>query len=655
MDSITVEFQRFGDATGVLRTSDRYLRTVGTSAPAEEVRFELEQAVLIKGMSTLDYSRFRGTADGDAIRSVAARFLSDIEPYLRRFLPTGPPGSHAGGRYQVEVVTRALELAQLPFEVLSTPDVIVTRRIRQPWPPPPVVRSSVPKVLFAWAAPRLNPSLQRRMKVPAERHLELLEELLRDWGGVKGNAVVPIPNATRDKLAAALAPKDHGFTHVHLLAHGVGPASGSVDPTLPIDLSEKAEPSTFLALENADGTIDRCSPARMAEVFLPDVPRPASFSIATCHSGEVASIESGGTLAHVLHAAGVPVVLASQLALTQAGSDELIRTFLAKVIDGEDPRLAIGACREALARNEEQTYYDRVALVGYIHIDAELGGLPDRKFEVALSRLEAASKYADKRVEEALPRMQDTEKGLSQEQEREAEEIAGRFASVRERLEALEPDASLTKAQREELHGLQASSLKREAEAAWNLSQVLSGRDAKAWCRRSRDALGCAAEAYARAANTSRDHHWTWVQWLVHQAIVRGSLDGLEDDWVVAKAAAQDAALREAPASADVDERRAQQEDAIWARGSLMELSLLSPLVRRGDDLSPAKKHLEELVKGSRALGIDDTIDSTLKQLSRYDTWWGADPHWPLPKEIVHRAKELYTHLETLGSEGKEN
>lgn len=649
MFSVTVEFQRFGDETGVLRPSDRYIRTVGTTAPAEEVQFNLEQSRLVNGMNTLDYSLFNGQVDAERVRENANRFLSDISDLLERQLPTQPPPGHDGNRYQVEVVTRALELSQLPFEALSTPEFVVTRRIRQPWPPPLVVNNPSPRVLFAWAEPKKTAHSSRRMNVPFERHREHLDELLSDWGGLASDAVIECGNVSRARLAEMLGDKEHGFTHVHLLAHGIGPPRP--DPNELFDINRKPESSTFLALEKEDGTIDRCSPEDLGRIFEADSPRPASFAIATCHSGEIDPIESGGTLAHVLHAAGVPVVLASQLALTQEGSDELITTFLAGIINGDDPREAFGACRDALSEKADKTYYDRVALVGYIHVD---GGpekrLQQKQFKVALARLKAASNHAKKRVEEVLPQMEGSEKGLSPEQRSEAEEIAARFASVRKRLSKLElkPELDPGKDPREELYGLQASSLKREAEAAWDLGQALSGDESKVWLERSRDALRDATDAYARAATWSRDHHWSWVQWLVLEAVTKGSLDGREDEWIVSRVASLDAVQWQAPTKADSKERKAVQKQAIWALGSLVELCLLSPMIGRGDALEEGKEYLDQLVKGCADIRDKSPIQSTLDQLGRYETWWGPDPEWPLPAAVVKQARALHSHLKAL-------
>lgn len=654
MQSVTVEYQRFGESTGVIRTSDPYLRTNGTTGPIDEVCFEISQARLIQGMAALDYDRFR-TGDEETVRHVAERFLADLQPYLEKFLPTTPPPEHNGQTYQLEIVTRALELAQLPFEILeegAAAGAVITRRIRQPWPTPKVVRENSPKVLFAWAEPKMRPTSSKVMEVPHARHRDLLDSLLTDWGGFATGAAVELKHATRKSLAKTLAPANHGFTHVHLLAHGIGGVRP--DPHALIDLKAEPGPSTFLALQKADGSIDRCPPEVLGEMFPLNIPRPASLAIATCHGAEIESIEAGGTLAHVLHSKGIPVVVASQLAMTKKGSDQLIETFLKNVIHGDDPREAIRACREALRENQKETYYDRVALVGYVHVDDERESrLAERKFAVALARLKAASKYAEQRVREILPDLPGGERELSDTERRDAEDIRKRFASVREGLEELVPDASLKKDQREELHGLQASSLKREAEAAWNLSCNLSGEDAEEWLGRSREALRKAAAAYARAAEQSRDHHWTWVQWLVVEAIVHGSLEEHATDWITARAAAGDATKLRTPDGSGDD--RESIDKAIWGHGSLMELCLLAPLTGSASSadganhLEEAEQHLAQLCAYARPLEFEyDPVQATQDQLDRYSSWWGADEAWSLPRSVVEGARQLGERLRAL-------
>ncbi len=643
MKSLTIEFQRFGDAPGILRLSDRYLRTIGTAGPGEEVGFGVSQDRLANAMKCLDYQNFRGAKDPQEVRVRANTVLQQLAPHLEKFLGPRPSLGSGDRPYQLDVLTHAYELAQLPFEVLEAADrsLVVTRRIRQPWPRPPIVREDKPRVLFAWAEPKVSKH-SKPMKVPHEHHHDLLRQVLSDWGD---KALVPLPNATRKTLAAKLAHKDHGFTHVHLLAHGVGP--GRADSATPFDLLAEPPPPTFLALDDGDGGMDRCRPAVLKDLFQPGVPRPASFAIATCHSGEIKEpFRYGGTLAHVVHEAGVPIVLASQLALTKTGSDQLIETFLAQVVNGGDPRLALRACRDKLRKSREVTYYDRVALVCYVHLEEDFDRrLPETKLKVALARLEAASKDAEARAGQLL------EHGAAgSEESADPEDIAQRFASVRNRLEKLKKIPSLTKAQREELHGLQASSLKREAEEAWRLSQGFSGDDQSKWQDRSLNALSEAMPAYARAAQISRDHHWTWVQWLALTVVTEGTLEGREEDWIVARAAATDAANLTAADDAPASQRRATEEDAIWARGSLAELCLLSPMAGRGDALAQAKVRLDELVARCEQLSFPFPIKSTLKQLGRYANWWGADPRLRPPPLLLEQADELHAHLTALTS-----
>jgi len=650
MRSLTVEFQRFGDPTGVVRLSDRYIRTIGTTAPAEEVGFELSQENLDYAMAALDYSRFEYAGNATAVRSTAEQVLTDLAPYMRRFLLGGVFRRGAPQPYQIDIVARALELAQLPFELLEESDsnLIVTRRIRQPWPTPETVHDNVPRVLFAWAEPARRPGSRRRMEVPYARHRELLHTLLRDWGE---DAVVEVPNASMAALAGALTDQAR-FTHVHLLAHGVGPEHPTVAAGERIDLTRKPPPTTCLALENGEGGMERVTPEELAALFA-SVPRPATFAIATCHSAEVDPIRSGGTIAHAVHAAGVPIVLASQLALTVAGSDVLIDTFLAKVINGIDPRVALRAARDRLRQSPETTYFDRVALVGYVHVDEGLAQrLRQRRFEVALQRLKRITKDAERRTASTVVVL-GSSKGLTVEQRAEAEQIRHRFELVRDGLADLEQDPVLTKAQREELHGLQASALKREAEAAWKLGCELAGAEAQSWLDHSRRMLREAARAYRRAAEISRDHHWSWVQWLALEAVQHGTLASAEADWAAAVAAARDAASRKAAPGMPRDERRRLAEQANWAWGSLIELGLLSPLAGQGDALGAAKRAARALVKTAWRRGDAFPIDSTLAQLSHYRDWWGADSEWKLPPGLVQRAGELEEYLRRLSQQGR--
>ncbi len=357
MESITIEFLRFGDDVGIARLSEEYIRIAGLTSPASNVSLPFTQQNLSRAMKQFDYALLdRGDPD-EAIARARAH-VDEFRKHLGEFVSLSDLPTSASGDVQLDLVTRFQELAQLPFEVLEDQEdsarrIVVTRRVRQPWPPPPVLDSDRPRVLFAWSEPAKRPGSSRKMTVPHERHRDVLDDILEPWGGV-GSAATVLPNATRQQIEDELARTDQGYTHVHLLVHGV--AGGGGDGDTAFSLTDTPLPSTFLALEDADGVIDRRPPEWLAGLFPDGEPRPASFTLATCHSGEVDPIEAGGTMAHVLHAAGVPVVVASQLALTHEGSLQLLDTFYRDIVKGEDPRTALRSCRNSLRASPSSTW-----------------------------------------------------------------------------------------------------------------------------------------------------------------------------------------------------------------------------------------------------------------------------------------------------------
>jgi hypothetical protein len=660
MKSTTVEFQRFGDPTGVIRLSDRYIRTIGTVAPTEEVSFTVAQEILDAGMATLDYASLRGSEHSiDLARRRARHFIQDVVPLLRLFLFGTKRPAAREKRHQIDIVTQALELAQLPFEALEEedPNLVITRRIRQPWPAPEVVYRTEPKVLFVWAEPRKRAGSTTRMTVPHDEHRRQLDEVLGLWGGADGPAVTEVPHATRSKLRKVLA-QNHGFTHVHFLAHGVPSLDPGASKRTRVNLKAKPPAPTCFALEKGrEGTIDRCPPETLAKLFKVG-PLPETFTAATCFSGKVDPVRSGGTLAHHLHEGGIPIVLASQLALTKKGSVELIRNFLEPIIWGADPREAVRGCRDALRSTKDETYYDRVALVSYIHLDGDYRNrLTERRFNVSLEELKAISREAEQIVEGRVEALR-TAGAPPPKPTGDAKKIQARFRRVRSRLEALEDELELNKEQREELWGLKASSFKREAEAAWRFSGTLTGQAADDWSNHSRAALDDALEAYRVAASHSRDHHWSWVQFLVLEAVRNGTLDGHEDDWICAGTAALDDLSRHSFSVSSEQHEAKPMTNTAWALGSLVELYLLAPLTGRPKALADATTCLDRIGECCELLlDVEDRDDalfpitSTQTQLERYETWWGRDPALKLPQDILNGARELHQHLDRLHDE----
>ncbi len=608
MQSIAVEYLRFGDDAGIARLSEEYLRTV-QSGELATVKLGLPQAKLDAAMQRLVYANYR-RGDSDSVRQEAESVLGQLAPRLEQFLPN-LPGPVDGEKTQIEIVTQALELAQLPFEVLEDrhEHLTITRRIRLPWPRPPVTRDIKPRVLFAWAEPR-------RMSVPHERHLALLESFLNDWQG----SLDVLQNASLEALRKKIRSQKNGYTHIYVLAHGVGQGASSQA----FSLDDDPPPSTYLGLEKGD-KIDRCSPQDLEDLFDEETPRPSAFVLATCDSGGVDSIQTGGTLAHALHRAGVPVVVASQFELTKTGSDRLIDVFLKMLVFGEDPRVALRKCRDALRASTNETYYDRVAVVGYVQLDEGIEAqLTRRKLEISLARLKAISGAAGEEI------------GRIQKQDADESAVARwqalltKFEAVRTVLKSetrkFEEDSYLRRQFEEEALGLLASSLKREAEAAWRLSQALEDEKLKAESLAySRERLADAATAYRDAAEPSRDRHWVWVQSLALRTVMQGELPEDDADWIVASVVAGD-------------------DSFIWGLGSRCELQVLAAWLDDQEATGQIRLLLDELVD---RCPTDDPfpVESTLDQLARYGDWWGVDETLSLPDTIQARAALAHAHL----------
>src|SRR5690242_6916501 len=84
LKSVTVEYQRFGDSVGMLRLSDRYIRTIGITDPADDVPFGIDQDKLARAMALLDYGRF--SSGGEDARERAERVLAGLAPVVEEFL-----------------------------------------------------------------------------------------------------------------------------------------------------------------------------------------------------------------------------------------------------------------------------------------------------------------------------------------------------------------------------------------------------------------------------------------------------------------------------------------------------------------------------------------------------------------------------------------
>jgi hypothetical protein len=586
-DSLLVQILRFGGDTGVIRANDPYLVARGDEV-AEEYRMELDHEEFLDYLDDLRYVR----AIPDAERRGA---LDKVAGTITRMLAVQPRPR----ALQVDLVINAKELAALPFEAVNgadgrpllvrrEPTVELTRRVRGAfrgrtprWP-------AKPHVLLISSAPE--------EPVPLEAHEHAMRTALTPWiEPLEGypdavpderHVLTVLDQATLASIADACREATTPFSHVHVLAHGTEVAHGERKR---FGLRLWADHGR----EAADVTADQLVEALGAGSALPTV-----VSVTACDSADVGStIVSGSSVAHALHAAGVPVVVASQFPLTFDGSTLMVETFYGWLLAGADVRDAIHRTREELYRRRHTTGHDWMSLVAYVQLpEGYIDHLLDVRLQAELASLQTAQLWADHLARRPT--------GSAEV----FEDVAGR---LRDRIANLERWAAHAERMGrsdllEENHGLLGSAHKRLAELYFCRAGTVEHPERS--LERSRRELEKSRVWYARAFAGNFSAHWLGVQQLSLEAVLHGAISQ-PWQWHAALQAAR-VACETAP-------------DEVWGCGSRAELHLLAPYAGEGRQLEEAERALSELA--DRRPEVDSfPVESTARQLRRYATWWTA-------------------------------
>ena len=575
-----------------------------------------EHAVFLERMKAM---RYDDGADEGSRRSVlrelgieAARVLGSI-PRLPGSLSTDAAGPDT--LVHLRLVLTPSELASLPFELAKVPigpnncteawlslqarsPVVITRRTRNVsslgvrWP----LR---PRILFVSADPD---------DVPFERHRsELLDALApfrmpgRDEPKLSGDGrreqfgklLTILKDARFEDVVAECAA--HHYTHVHILAHGDEDRS-SVHTTYGLVL---------------DGTL--ISAERLASAFSSicdhAIRRPAVVTLATCESGNPGSVlVPGGSIAHVLHQAGIALVLASQVPLSKDGSVLVVREFYRGLLWAENPWVLLHRIRSTLHGLLGAASHDWASLVVYEALPADL---VDQLEEARYQQAKAANNVSFERIDRAV-------------------EAAGAYGDHRAALEE-----SLTRLPAQgrfamESLGLRASSLKRLAQAEFRIALQPGCESPVQHALESAKHLHQALHHYelsvtgfmvdtGKPVQRVASLHWVLVQQLCLSAVLgKGAPEGTRE---TARMSAL--AYLEHPDPAE----------QAWAHGSLAEMALLaldnvqasSPRDAEFKRLrDEAHRHVRELIRLARRLDQPFIIESTLRQFRRYVDWWST-------------------------------
>jgi hypothetical protein len=618
-----------------------YLALCGPGG-AQTLHLPFEHDELIRRLARLKY------VDGGKDISDAQREgeLGDIGVKMGRLFGQVPGLQSAfdavprneSGLIHVRLALSGLELAMLPFEAAIAPDnlpgsgqpmllgtpVVFTREVRRrhrievQW-------NRKPRILFAFATP---PGLQ---PVPAQAHLLALRKALTPFVAIRdsaeeraaevGQLLTVLPEATLMQIAEACGRGE--YTHVHLLAHGA-----------PYD---KAGNRAFGIALNAstEGRTDIVSGERLANALRGlgmagaiGVP-PTVVTLATCDSGGIGNvIAPGGSIAHELHAAGVPWVIASQFPLYMSASTLMVETLYTGLLLGRDPRHVLYRLRNRLHTEVAHTH-DWASIVAYaispFDFEGDIAAFYDkqmrRRLDVLIRRMdELAQRQAEEQAVDADGRL-----ACEAELKRHAAAVR---ALHREWIAHV--DAGKSEAARAEARGMQGAGEKRIAiaygrfaRAAQKVNQAALAEDAQA---QAREAYLAARSAYEAAIKIEPTNDWVITQFV--------SISVLPELMPDARAHAQ---VRESLASwwtaarqiASWKLERASGNDRAWAFGTLVELDMLACVFDRRPRpsriIEQVQRDAEQLVA---ALGDDRfPLQSTATQIERYLNDW-QHPRW---------------------------
>ena len=577
----------------------------------------------------------------------------------------GPPITH------LRLVLSASELALLPFELTLSPPgcpgegqplllqglspVCITRETRRV-AETAVVWPNQTRVLLVVAAPASVPA------VPALPHLLALRRTLDPWVGDPQRLdqhLTVLTHASLESIAAACTAA--AYTHVHILAHGCEFRDG-YDTRFGLMLHRAGDPS---------GEADIVSGERLAAALrTPSVGAapgaligPAVVTLASCNSGNVGSVAGvGASIAHALHQAGIPMVVASQFPLSFGGSVRMVEALYNGLLWGEDPRSLMVALRRQLFAQFPDTH-DWASLTVYSSLpadfnrqlaavqiqramssinvaldlaDAVVAGLPSRTMAappavavpVATSATTSAAKKAarSRAVGVATGQAAASRKLAADPTALPALEAA--LARVREAKKRLAALLGQHDGQRTRIEGLLASTEKREAALSHEHAQRTDPHaepdtrarfEAEMWA-----ALGRSRKLYFRCYTQERTPYWT-TQYLSLSAVLQGAGRLLADADTPGRNSAALWNLAEVQALLDLGS--AQPRVRTWAQGNLIELDLLAPAIagigaRPSTWADLAVEQARLLVAGAAEGAFE--LGSTRRQVARYGDWYAA-------------------------------
>jgi len=704
MRTLTLELLRHGPAHNQLLSPLTQYLALCENHPAVTLQLPIEHNQMLHRLGALSYRL--GEASRNFQLHDTARLMADmlggipgLTADMNRRGASVPAGAGSGfgaganpgaDITHVRLVLSASELALLPFELTLSPPgcpaegqplllqslspVCITRETRRV-PESQLVWPDETRVLFVVASPA------GQEPVPALAHLLALRQLVEPWVGRAGQVaehLTVLSHASLEDIAAACAAT--AFTHVHILAHGSEHRDG-YDTRFGLMLHRAGDP---------DGAADIVSGERLASALRTPtaggvgggttsrLAGPAVVTLASCNSGAVGSVAGvGASIAHALHQAGIPLVIASQFPLSFGGSVRMVEALYGGLLWGEDPRVLLVDLRRQLHAQFPDSH-DWASLTAYSSLPADFDAqLANAQIQRAMTSINVALGQADD-VVALLPRealrlaaavaaealaQQATAAHAAASAKPAAKNGRGRAAAVSTRPAMTSPvgkpaagptpaqlvaalDAALARVrrakqrlqdtmarhgnQRARILGLLASTEKREA--ALSHERRLRSAAAKAQHQHAADMWASLARArglYFNCYTLERTPYWT-TQYLSLTMVLRAGGQLGSDAEAPGRGSA--ALWVSAEVQALHDLAGPQPMACAWALGNLIELYLLAPTIaglpaRAQPWAALAAAHARQLVDGAAEGAFE--VFSTRRQVQRYADWYTLHVDWP--------------------------
>jgi len=274
---------------------------------------------------------------------------------------------------------------------------------------------------------------------------------------------------------------------------------------------------------------------------------PTVVTLAACQSGDTGSvIGAGASIAHALHEARIPLVIASQFPLTFEGSVVMTETLYQDLLFGGDPRVALSRARAKLYTRSPKTH-DWASLVAYTSfpedLDAQALTLSIQQVQRTIDAAFAKADYYLVCEAKDQAQLKASLKLIDQ-----------RIAEMNRLLGECGQDRRKEKA---DIHGLLGSAEKRCAEVA--LAVLAIGEPIE----KVRKHLETSLLNYEFCVEADPGNSWGTIQTLPLRVLLSRPFALDRDDWLFARLLAER------------ERKRAQGQALSWAYGNLIELHLL--------------------------------------------------------------------------------